>query len=631
MKKYEDVVLDRNGNVVDGATVTVTDYPGGATSVVYATDAIGTNANPVSTGADGKFSFYAKDGRYTLTIAKTGITTIVIPNVLIQDTQGWVSVKGFGALGDGVTDDTAAFQAAANFSQVVFVPYSASAYKLNSNVAATGKHFILFGTLSGSGVLTGAKVTTFDSATGLSTSGTNPGFTYTGAGAGAVARQLNIRLGDSISVKDFGATGDGITDDTAALQAAINAVQGSSNALFLNKGNYLITTSLSVTASLTLYGAGVYASKFTLNSTTQSGIVITTTGKIHFSKFQVTGKSNATAGSLISLASGSGSDLNQFSVFTDLAFQGGWDQFVTISASGWSCTGCLFFSPLNRGVTISNNVITDAGDMQIIGCVFSGQPAVGTAIFQDSAGGLRLVGNKIIQFANGYVLSLASGVATSVLFISANSMEAFSGATISLGRGAGVVFGAVQIVGNELSGGYVGINMISDTTTWMSHMEITGNNIGTSTGGTGIVIQGTTDFIVSGNTIGGTAASGTGINIGTRADYGIIVNNTILNYALPINSAYTGSTLRIVGNTGYNPVGAAAVTTGASPWQHINAQSPATLYLSASTSITACTVNGASILPAATAAGVTLSVSLGPNEVAVVTYTGTLTARKMVH
>lgn len=59
---------------------------------------------------------------------------------------------------------------------------------------------------------------------------------FTQTGTGAVARNITAKLGDVVSVKDFGATGNGVTDDAASIQAAINASQ----LIHIPLGTYLI-------------------------------------------------------------------------------------------------------------------------------------------------------------------------------------------------------------------------------------------------------------------------------------------------------------------------------------------------------------------------------------------------------
>jgi hypothetical protein len=62
------------------------------------------------------------------------------------------------------------------------------------------------------------------------------------AGAGAVARTAQAKMRDVVSVKDFGAVGDGVDDDTVAIQAAIaNAVTTNGGKVYLPVGTYKIS------------------------------------------------------------------------------------------------------------------------------------------------------------------------------------------------------------------------------------------------------------------------------------------------------------------------------------------------------------------------------------------------------
>jgi parallel beta-helix repeat protein len=67
---------------------------------------------------------------------------------------------------------------------------------------------------------------------------------YTPAGVGAVTTNVQAKLRQYVSVKDFGAVGDGTTDDTAAIQAALTAVAATEGAIYIPTGQYLVSSSL---------------------------------------------------------------------------------------------------------------------------------------------------------------------------------------------------------------------------------------------------------------------------------------------------------------------------------------------------------------------------------------------------
>lgn len=64
---------------------------------------------------------------------------------------------------------------------------------------------------------------------------------FTQAGTGAVARTVDSKFKDTVSVKDFGAVGDGVTNDTASCQAAVTYVSSrGGGVVFFPFGTYLL-------------------------------------------------------------------------------------------------------------------------------------------------------------------------------------------------------------------------------------------------------------------------------------------------------------------------------------------------------------------------------------------------------
>lgn len=85
------------------------------------------------------------------------------------------------------------------------------------------------------------------------------------------ALKNKVKLNDVVSVKDFGAVGNGVVDDTVAIQAALNS---GAKRIYCPSGNYKTTSVLIRPPQVKLFGDGCYTTYIVAS---HNGIIINTT------------------------------------------------------------------------------------------------------------------------------------------------------------------------------------------------------------------------------------------------------------------------------------------------------------------------------------------------------------------
>ena len=212
MKKYFNTVLNDQGDAVQDATITVQDLYGN-TATIYSTNAGATITSALLTDQYGYFEFYAKDGRYSITISKDGMNSRTIQDVLIEE-GGVATIAALRALPPPSLDGDELF---------------------------IGGYYA-----RGDG---GGGTFYWDSA---STDADDAGITILPTGHTGAGRWKRSYSG-AVNVKWFGATGDGVTDDTTAFTSAISA--GSDVFVPDVSVRYRVTNTLTPTGGQSIIGA----------------------------------------------------------------------------------------------------------------------------------------------------------------------------------------------------------------------------------------------------------------------------------------------------------------------------------------------------------------------------------------
>jgi hypothetical protein len=102
-------------------------------------------------------------------------------------------------------------------------------------------------------------------------------FTATGVGSGSgtaeYSRTIQAKLRETISVKDFGAVGDGVTDDTLAFQNAILTSVVLGKVIFVPAGNYLITDTLNIPTYTQISGETNHCTGYNYNISPKGSVI----------------------------------------------------------------------------------------------------------------------------------------------------------------------------------------------------------------------------------------------------------------------------------------------------------------------------------------------------------------------
>jgi hypothetical protein len=167
-----------------------------------------------------------------------------------------LNVKDISATGDGQTDDFNALQQAvlkAGATGTLYFP--AGTYRVGSTFTISCACIFAFGAVlepdSGVTVTLAGPVTTMP----------NASIVATGI-AGTVAITGSVNGGTELNVRTFGAVGDGVTDDSVAIQNAVNT----GRTVYVPSGTYMIGTRILVSNSVKMYGDGMGVSVFKATS-----------------------------------------------------------------------------------------------------------------------------------------------------------------------------------------------------------------------------------------------------------------------------------------------------------------------------------------------------------------------------
>lgn len=437
------------------------------------------------------------------------------------------------------------------------------------------------------------------------------------AGTGAIARTLQDKARESVSVLDFGAVGDGVADDTAAFQAAHDALPANGGKIYAPPGTYKLSTAVTFTKAACLIGAGVKATTLKTSSATANVIVfdtaycavenlgfdssVTRTGGsyVHVTKNVIRSRIrdflmvNGFVG--ITLVCADTIYIENGDIF-DTATNGYGIRFigdgVTAAGNDMYVTKVTMSGATNRataGIQITNNGAINITDCDIIrhGSCLLINPGNG-----ETASAIYGLNSYFDTATNGVVIDPAAGGTVAQCRFVGCWMGAHSGHGVIIGSNGtirGVEFISPQIFSNGTRGVFLGGG---------ADVNFVGGGICGNTGDGVTVSANVSDWSFIGTRIGdgyGKSGNANGIVVsaGTSTRWTVIGCSVRGNTGSAISDSSTGLIKRISNNLGYNGA-TSSITVGASPFAYAAGNRPEMVYIRGGT-VSSITVEGVTV------------------------------------
>ena len=350
---------------------------------------------------------------------------------------------------------------------------------------------------------------------------------------------------DYLSAKDFGAMGDGQTDDTDALERLFETAFNAKKAVFFDPGTYVIRRSLLLRSGMEIYGENATLKKKTAITTTLSEAVVK--GQTYL---DLKSASGFKVGDQFVIASNSGANFCTYGIIT--AIEGNRIHFNNIlSDVQTDFPGCIM--DYAAGLSVSNSFALLRSwstrydcdgvyihDMTLDGNRIYSEPRVWacSCIHLDAYNGEGYTGNTGIEYRHVQRNLIARN-----LTIKNSPCDAIS----DQGAG-GLIVSDCEMVNNAMHGVHVGTIFTNGV---ISNNTMTGNGIN----GSGVFFcQSVTNVIVANNIITKFYHGCSDEEFGTCGKYILIRNNTFNNISsyvfdfLKANAGTRGGGLQMCNN-----------------------------------------------------------------------------------